>query len=763
MRFTTFILLVLPLCLNGQSRLTGWKSYVSFNAVFQLAATPDFVVAATAGGIFFTDRKGTVISTFSKAEGLAEAGISSISYSQSTETLIVGYKSGNLDLIFNEQVYNLPDITRKSDIQDKAIHRIYCEGEYAYLCCAFGIVKIDIKKCETAETWYLGPASNKPEAFDLISFKDAWWVATSLGIYKAEKQNSNLQDYRNWKLQSTNSPPDNSFSCLAQFNGMLYTIDSGTNRILATNGINWQQKFPEIKNLRSIRTAASGLIILSKGEVWLSDNAGISRIDNYSGSNSTIDPRDALVNSNGDLWIGDYRHGLTLRTGTTFLHIVPNSLCNDHITALKTGSGNIFAATSIKGAEGIQEASYSILESGQWQNFTAEEDPGLKSIGPITSFALSGKNQGEYWASSSESGLLQFKNNRLTARYDEANSALGAVNGLCNVSSIILDDQNNLWYTNPTGTVRLGTRSANGQFKQLPFPGMSYSPYPTGEIITSSQGIYWVVLPDEGLFAFKVPGTAVNGSVGLFRKIPVQSRFSNGSSTVVKPFRDISAIAQDRNSQLWVGTGTGIVVYSNLEKVFDAGEFFGIQPSIDDGEQLFKPILDKEKITAIAIDGSNRKWIGTAHSGVFLFSENGEHLLHHFNAKNSPLLSDEILYIAITPLNGEVFFATSQGLASYKGDATSGATNLDMSYVWPNPLRETFDGVVTIDKLTEGTHVKITDLTGNLIFQTTSLGGRVVWNAKRANGTRVSTGIYLIFCSSPQSKASKILKLLVIH
>jgi outer membrane protein assembly factor BamB len=205
------------------------------------------------------------------------------------------------------------------------------------------------------------------------------------------------------------------------------------------------------------------------------------------------------------------------------------------------------------------------------------------------------------------------------------------------------------------------------------------------------------------------------------------------------------------------------VVYGNPEKVFDPGEFYGIQPSIDDGEQLFKPILEKEKVTAIAIDGGNRKWIGTAHSGVFLFSENGDHLVQHFNSKNSPLLSDEILYIAISSLNGEVFFATTQGLVSYKSDATPGETNLDKSYVWPNPLRETFDGEVTIDGLTEGTLVKITDLTGSLIYQTTSIGGRAVWNARNANGARVSTGVYLIFCSSPQTKVSKILKLLVIH
>ncbi len=43
------------------------------------------------------------------------------------------------------------------------------------------------------------------------------------------------------------------------------------------------------------------------------------------------------------------------------------------------------------------------------------------------------------------------------------------------------------------------------------------------------------------------------------------------------------------------------------------------------------------------------------------------------------------------------------------------------------------------------------------------LGGRAVWNVQNAVGSKVATGVYLIFCSSPQTKETKIIKLLVIH
>jgi hypothetical protein len=292
---------------------------------------------------------------------------------------------------------------------------------------------------------------------------------------------------------------------------------------------------------------------------------------------------------------------------------------------------------------------------------------------------------------------------------------------------------------------------------------MNNSNISTGNIIVTGSAIHWVVLPDEGLFAFRMKGNLENISDDQYRKVAVKSRFTNGTTTLITPFSNISSIVEDLNHQLWVGTGAGVVVYSNPDKVFDEAEFYGTQPSLDDGEGLFKPILQKEEITAIAVDGGNRKWIGTNQSGLFLLSDQGDHLLRHFTSHNSPLLSDQILSLAISSGNGEVYISTSSGLNSYKSDANSGETNLNKAYVWPNPLRETYEGNVTVDGLTEQTDVRITDVAGNLVFRTTSLGGRAIWNARTSNGAKVSTGVYLIFCSSPQQKTSKIIKLLIIH
>lgn len=764
MKLLSSILLLLPLFIFGQSRIGEWRSHVSFKSVILVEEMPEYIVAATANGIFLVSKRDFQVATKTRVDGLSDTGITAITYASEPDFLLIGYQSGNLDLLHQGNIINISDLTRKAGLPDKTIHRIICEGSTAYLCCAFGVVKIDLKKMEVSETWYLSTKDNLKEAFDLVSYNGYWWIATGNGICKAEKQNTNLQDYRNWQFQANLPAPNALFSSLAQLDGMLMAHDITNDRILTFNGIIWQPWLPVMKNIKKIKSINNGIIVITVNDIRIFSKIGNEVINGYGQVGSSISPSDALSSSTSEYWIADTNSGLTRRiSNSSFKYYVPNSPESDLISALKAGFDEIFAGTYSLNSSGTPEASYSIRQSGIWQNFNFSDDPGLKSIRPITSFAISADHPGEYWASTAGSGLLLFQKNRVAARFSEQNSLLGAQNNLCLVNGISLDALNNLWYTNPTGKALLGTCSTSGAFVSLPFPVVEQSSLAAGKILTTSSGTHWVTLADEGLFAFKTKGSAGNVSADQSRKVAVQSLFSNSTTTLTTRFRGISALAEDLNHQLWVGTNSGVVVYNDPNKVFNPGDFYGTQPSLNDGEAIFKPILEKEMITSIAVDGGNRKWIGTATSGAFLFSEQGDHLLRHFNTKNSPLLSDQIISIAINQKSGEVFFATNRGLISFMGDATIAETGFEKAYVWPNPLREYFEGGVTIDGLAEGTELRITDLAGNLLFHTTSVGGRSVWNARNTNGSRVSTGVYLIICNSPQSGSSKILKLLVIH
>jgi hypothetical protein len=190
---------------------------------------------------------------------------------------------------------------------------------------------------------------------------------------------------------------------------------------------------------------------------------------------------------------------------------------------------------------------------------------------------------------------------------------------------------------------------------------------------------------------------------------------------------------------------------------------YATRPGLNQHDTYFHPLLEKETITAIAVDGANRKWFGTKSSGVYLISADGETELEHFNTENSPLLNNEITDIAINQTTGEVFIGTVSGLISYMGEATEGNDVFSDVYVYPNPVRETHEGPIVVKGLVDETNVKITDISGNLVYKTTSLGGQAIWDGKNLNGNRCKTGVYLVFLSNALGEQTKITKLLFIH
>ena len=174
-------------------------------------------------------------------------------------------------------------------------------------------------------------------------------------------------------------------------------------------------------------------------------------------------------------------------------------------------------------------------------------------------------------------------------------------------------------------------------------------------------------------------------------------------------------------------------------------------------------LLSSEAINCIAVDGGNRKWIGTVNSGIFLLSENGTEQLLNFTKTNSPLPSNCITSIAIDNETGEVYIGTEEGLVSYIGNATAGDTQMNDAYIFPNPVRDTYNGNIFIKVLVANALIKITDVSGNLVNNVQANGGTAEWNGKNIYGERVSTGVYLLYISDENGENTKVMKLLFIH
>jgi hypothetical protein len=175
--------------------------------------------------------------------------------------------------------------------------------------------------------------------------------------------------------------------------------------------------------------------------------------------------------------------------------------------------------------------------------------------------------------------------------------------------------------------------------------------------------------------------------------------------------------------------------------------------------------LENEGVTAIAVDGANRKWLGTSNAGVFLMSEDGTEEILHFTQVNSPLFSDEITSLGIDHLSGEVFIGTEKGIISYKSTATWGTPEFvkEDVYAYPNPVEPDYEGPIAIKGLVRDADVKITDAAGNVVYATTAEGGQAIWNGNKQSGGRAKSGVYLVFASNEDGKETFVTKVLFIN
>ncbi len=206
----------------------------------------------------------------------------------------------------------------------------------------------------------------------------------------------------------------------------------------------------------------------------------------------------------------------------------------------------------------------------------------------------------------------------------------------------------------------------------------------------------------------------------------------------------VRALAKDRTGAIWVGTDLGPTVFDNPAGAFDGP--VDAQPPLLNGRRL----LANEVVTSIAVDGGNRKWIGT-RTGLYRVAPDGSQLLDSFTADNSPLPANTIQALAVEPVSGRVFIQTgtapadrNKGIVSYRTSATEPAETLSRLTIFPNPVRPDFSGTVGINGLTDDATVKVLDAGGQLVYETRSQGGTATWNLRDYRNRPAQTGVYLI-------------------
>jgi hypothetical protein len=323
------------------------------------------------------------------------------------------------------------------------------------------------------------------------------------------------------------------------------------------------------------------------------------------------------------------------------------------------------------------------------------------------------------------------------------------------VKDVVVDDKGLVWITNSLVNKGLAFMNTEGQWQSYNITSYNTQNSHLGDLIIDNQGKKWFfIAKGGGVIVYDDNGTPENTNDDNNKHLNTSSGQGN------LPSNTVYSLAIDNDGEVWVGTDKGLAVF------YDTDEVFGLngdaQQVLVEADGYVEPIIANESVTAIAIDGANRKWFGTKNSGVFVYSADGSQQMEHFTQENSPLLSNTVNHISIDNSSGEVFISTDKGLISYKGEATAGEKQHGNVLVYPNPVKENYNGPIAIKNVVENANIKITDIKGNLIKTTTAFGGQAIWDGKNKYGERANTGVYLVFSTDPTGLETNVAKILFI-
>ena len=384
-----------------------------------------------------------------------------------------------------------------------------------------------------------------------------------------------------------------------------------------------------------------------------------------------------------------------------------------------------------------------------------------------TSIVYDPTNKNHAFVSTCGTGLYEFLNGQFIQRYDEDNSPMkSSVEGNPNyvrIDGLVFDNSGMLWMTcssrNKAGNMLLRLNPNTQEWKALNNDEL----YNDGERLRILRGTFldkdgyiWICSSHHSFPAL----LRLNPTT---EKIDRYSKFTNQDGTAYT-LNYVRCAAQDLEENIWMGSDQGLFMYTSEQIADPTAGFTQVKVPRNDGTDYADYLMSGVNITCIAIDGGNRKWIGTDGNGVYLISADNMQQIHHFTTENSKLLSDIIESIAINHSNGEVFIGTDQGLCSYLSDATT--ANNDMSddnvYAYPNPVTPDYTGLITVVGLSFNADVKILSSSGKLIAEGRSSGGSFIWDGCDKDGKRVASGIYFVAAAKEDGSKGTVCKIAII-
>lgn len=765
------LIAVIFFSLGANAQMIGsWKVYRAYQEASVVVETKDLVYGLYDGSLLSYDSEYKEIKTYSFDDGMSDIGISLMSYSKEHDALILVYENSNIDIVYSwNNIVNLPSIKDNIFIMYKTINDIVIDGNLAYLATEYGIEVLDLAKKEIKETYRLDINTKS-----VSRWGDYLYAATVEGMKKG-LLSSNLIDKDSWSFLTKEEFPymadEKRITKLRNYNDNLIIYGQGR--------VSYQTQVNEIKTLfygicHQVKEVNKELVFITNDGLRfypsLEDDYSFLKIE------GALDI--ACNNSSKTYWLAMGNKGLNAvkkeegKETPTYITsgIKINSPAKNLAFSLTFDQDKLLVTGGGREADRFWNKGYlMVFEDGKWFNFDPDsisKETGIECFDFMRAI-IDPQDRNHYYVSSWGEGVYEFKDNLLINRYALGNSSLASAlpnsekrDQFVRVDGMVFDKNKNLYMANggvSEGLVVMSSKAAWDSYYYEPLYDNQVN-----HILIDKNGLKWFNLwraSNAGIMVLDDKSTnTTNDDVVYFAK-----RFVDQNGT------DIGAgyylcMTEDLNGTIWIGTDNGPILLSRADDVYNARCRRPVLKDEYGDEGVNYYLLEGQRVSAIAIDGGNRKWIGTEGGGLFLVDDNnGDIYVENFTTSNSSIISDIVNSIAINHKTGEVFIGTPKGLVSYMSDAMEPQPDYSDVLAFPNPVYPDRQNRVIISGLMGDSDVKITDMNGNIIRQGTSIGGQYSWDCTDLRGEIVKAGIYLVFAAQSDSSDGMVTKIMVIR
>ncbi len=728
---------------DAQDRPIGyWRSHLPYNSAVGVATDGNILFTACKEAFFtFNATSGySQIEAYSKVEGMSDLGMQCISYDATTSTVILVYTDGNIDLFKESQntFYNIPDLKIKSVSGDKTVNQVYTENGIAYVCTSLGILVIDLATHNITENYQFTINNQITPIYGFIGSDSNFYAVTSHGLYSAAKNNPQLQNFQVWRLVDSNA----TFRNISSVNNTLFLSNSKSVYTLVNDTLHKVYTITDVFNIQHIDAGISSLIISEfdaaafAGKVKLLDNS-FHITDSFYHLGNIMQ---AVQMPDSSIWVADAYSGLKkIIDSTSIASFTPQGPSDIGCFDIYANNKNVWVAHG--GNDGIfaqgKADGVSNFNGTEWQQYKWYVYPPFNNTFDYVSVAKDELTGTVYMGS--------FQNGLFTLNKDGSYELLNK-NSIFDTSIIIfggdqrqvdglaLDKSGNLWVSTIASQHQLYVKTAEGNWHKFLIPGVPNG----GPIVVDDNGQVWIASMGGG-------GVVVYDAKGTFDSTLDDSYYNltTGVGNGNLPSNTVYCLVKDKRNNIWAGTSNGIGIISNCSA---PGPCDAQIPTVQ-YDQFAGYLFAGSNVRTIAVDGADRKWVGT-DEGVWLLSSNAEKIVYRFTEDNSPLPSNHVRKIAVDKVTGDVYIGTDKGMISYRSTATDGGTSNQSVEVFPNPVKSGYSGNIAIKGLVANADVRITDIDGQLVYRTTAFGGQAVWNGMDYTGHRPQSGVYLVFISS---------------